>query len=178
MADRAEERALEAYPEKITAASAGGYAFSYDMNQQLRTGYIKGYHQAEKDILFNNEKYHTVQVSILDELYDIKKKYEAEKDLAGEFTASDRGMVDEIIVNLKRIENDYQIDLTKEMEWLRGVEKKKCKVIALTWEDMILIHRCIKDAMNYNLYKMMEGVEGQKEVYQNVLKRFLESKRV
>lgn len=44
MADRAEKRALEAYPEKITAACTGG-------NEQLRSGYVKGYHQAEKDIL-------------------------------------------------------------------------------------------------------------------------------
>ena len=46
----------------------------------------------------------------------------------------------------------------------------------LTWEDMMLIHRCIKDAMNYHLYKMMEGVEGQKVVYQEVLKRYREMK--
>ena len=50
------------------------------------------------------------------------------------------------------------------------------KDLALTWEDMMLIHKCIKDAMNYNLYKMMEGIEGQEEVYQEVLKRFLETK--
>lgn len=42
----------------------------------------------------------------------------------------------------------------------------------LTWEDMMLIHKCIKDAMNYHLYKMMEGIEGQKVVYEEVLKRF------
>ena len=46
------------------------------------------------------------------------------------------------------------------------------KDLELTWEDMMIIHRCIKDAMNYHLYKMMEGVEGQKVVYQEVLKRF------
>lgn len=46
----------------------------------------------------------------------------------------------------------------------------------LTWEDIMLIHRCIKDAMNYHLYKMLEGVEGQKVVYQEVLKRFKDFK--
>ena len=50
------------------------------------------------------------------------------------------------------------------------------KDLELTWEDMMIIHRCIKDAMNYHLYKMMEGVEGQKVVYQEVLKRFKERK--
>lgn len=36
-----------------------------------------------------------------------------------EATASDRGMAEEIIINLKRVEQDYYIDLTREMEWLR-----------------------------------------------------------
>lgn len=39
-------------------------------------------------------------------------------------TASDRGTAEEIIVNLKRLEKDYRIDLTKEMEWLRNKVKK------------------------------------------------------
>lgn len=46
------------------------------------------------------------------------------------------------------------------------------KDLELTWEDMMAIHKCIKDAMNYHLYKMLEGAEGQKIVYQEVLKRF------
>lgn len=41
-----------------------------------------------------------------------------------EYSASDRCMVEEIIINLKRIEQDYRIDLTKEMEWLRNIVKK------------------------------------------------------
>lgn len=39
-------------------------------------------------------------------------------------TAADRGMAEEIIVNLKRVEKDYRIDLTREMEWLRNKVKK------------------------------------------------------
>ena len=39
-------------------------------------------------------------------------------------TATDRGMVEEIIINLKRVEQDYCIDLTKEMEWLRSKAQK------------------------------------------------------
>ena len=50
------------------------------------------------------------------------------------------------------------------------------KDLALTWEDMLVIHKCIKDAMNYHLYKMMEGMKGQKVVYEEVLKRFKEFK--
>lgn len=60
-------------------------------------------------------------------------------------------------------------------EYIEGYHQAE-KDLELSWEDMMLIHRCIKDAMNYHLYKMMEGVEGQKVVYQEVLKRFKERK--
>ena len=43
-------------------------------------------------------------------------------------TAADRGMAEEIIINLKRVEQDYRIDLTREMEWLRNKVKKGEKV--------------------------------------------------
>ena len=39
-------------------------------------------------------------------------------------TAADRGMAEEIIINLKRVEQDYHLDLTKEMEWLRNKTHK------------------------------------------------------
>lgn len=39
-------------------------------------------------------------------------------------TAADRGMAEEIINNLKRVEQDYHIDLTKYMEWLRNKTQK------------------------------------------------------
>ena len=64
-------------------------------------------------------------------------------------------------------------------------EKRECFIMGyhqaekdneLTWEDMMLIHRCIKDAMNYHPYKIMESVERQKVVYQEVLKRFKENR--
>lgn len=41
-----------------------------------------------------------------------------------ESTAADRGMAEEIIINLKRVEQDYHIDLTKEMEWIRNKSRK------------------------------------------------------
>ena len=56
-------------------------------------------------------------------------------------------------------------------DYLNGYHQAE-KDLELTWEDMMLIHKCIKDAMNYHLYKMIEGMEGQKVVYQEVLKRF------
>ena len=39
-------------------------------------------------------------------------------------TAADKGTAEEIIVNLRRIEQDYLIDLTKEMEWVRSKVQK------------------------------------------------------
>lgn len=39
-------------------------------------------------------------------------------------TAADRGTAEEIIINLKRVEKDYRIDLTREIEWLRNQAKK------------------------------------------------------
>jgi len=45
----------------------------------------------------------------------------------------------------------------------------------LTWEDMMTIHKCCKDAMNCNLYAW-ETAEGQQKIYEDVLKRFKELK--
>ena len=39
-------------------------------------------------------------------------------------TAADRGTAEEVIINLKRVEQDYRIDLTKEIEWARNQVKK------------------------------------------------------
>ena len=39
-------------------------------------------------------------------------------------TATDRGTAEEIIINLKRVEKDYRIALTKEKEWVRNQVKK------------------------------------------------------
>lgn len=39
-------------------------------------------------------------------------------------TAADRGTAEEIIINLNRVEKDYHINLTREIEWLRNQVKK------------------------------------------------------
>lgn len=69
----------------------------------------------------------------------------------------------------------YDLNLVKRIIYQQGYEQAE-KDLELTWEDMMIIHKCIKDVMNYHLYKMMEGVEGQKTVYKEVLKRFKERK--
>lgn len=65
--------------------------------------------------------------------------------------------------------------MAEKYAFIDGYEQAE-KDLELTWKDMMLIHRYIKDAMNYHLYKMMEGAEGQKVVYQEVLKRFKEQR--
>lgn len=40
-------------------------------------------------------------------------------------TAADKGTADEIIINLKQVEKDYCINLTKEIEWLKNQVKKR-----------------------------------------------------
>ena len=59
--------------------------------------------------------------------------------------------------------------------YIKGYHQAE-KDLELDWKDMMIIHRCIKDAMNYHLYKMMDGIEGQKMVYREVLKRFNEQR--
>ena len=39
-------------------------------------------------------------------------------------TAADRGTAEEIIINLKRVEKDYRIDLTKEITWVSNKVQK------------------------------------------------------
>ena len=41
----------------------------------------------------------------------------------------------------------------------------------LTWKDMMVIHKCCKDAMNNHLYEW-NTPEGQQKIYKDVLKRF------
>ena len=40
-------------------------------------------------------------------------------------TAADRGTAEEIIINLKRVEQDYRINLTKEIEWIMNKVQKE-----------------------------------------------------
>jgi hypothetical protein len=46
----------------------------------------------------------------------------------------------------------------------------------LKWEDMMLIHRCIKDAMNYYRISSLNTIEGQQKIYEDALKRFVKEK--
>lgn len=71
--------------------------------------------------------------------------------------------------------DDDVASITSRIGFLLGYQQAE-KDLKLTWEDMMQIHKCIKDAMNYHQHKMMQSVEGQKVIYQEVLKRFKEDK--
>lgn len=72
----------------------------------------------------------------------------------------------------------YHNDPWNRVEYTANDIKQACiegyqqaeKDFELTWEGMMLIHKCIKDAMNYHLYAF-QSVEGQQKVYEEVLKR-------
>jgi len=53
-----------------------------------------------------------------------KHFFELGISLNNPITATDRGTAEEIIINLKRVEQDYHIDLTKEIEWVGNKVKK------------------------------------------------------
>ena len=69
----------------------------------------------------------------------------------------------------------YDLNADKRIMYQLGYEQAE-KDNELTWEDMMIIHKCCKDAMNLNLYAW-ETAEGQKKIYEDVLKRFKESKK-
>ena len=90
--------------------------------------------------------------------------------------ASDRGTAEEIIINLKRVEHDYRIDLTKEIEWVRNQVQKGSKGMTeikagkdneLTWEDLALIEKIGKDFIKENDTPMTD-----EEFFEAVLKRY------
>ena len=58
------------------------------------------------------------KVEVLDELIDELKKSQT-------MTARDVGHIDEIITHLKKVENDYHINLASEIEWLKELYYKK-----------------------------------------------------
>lgn len=47
---------------------------------------------------------------------------------------------------------------------------------ALSWRDMLIIHRHIKDAKNRHLYQF-QSAEGQQKIYQDVLDHFLKERK-
>ena len=81
----------------------------------------KYYHDFLQKEWFGNSHVRTVSEIMA---FTAKHFFELGIAVSNPVTAADRGTAEEIIINLKRIEEDYHIDLTKEMEWLRNKVKK------------------------------------------------------
>lgn len=82
-----------------------------------------------------------------------------------------------------KIDSSYYDGMIASLEFLHDefidtleVKEMDLKKESLTWGDMLIIHKCIKDAMNHHLYAF-QTIEGQQKVYEDVLKRFKALKR-
>lgn len=79
----------------------------------------------EKEIDLVEDKYRGFESLSRADVIDVAKHFfELGMRINNPITAADRGTAEEIIVNLKRVEQDYHIDLTNEMEWVRNQVKK------------------------------------------------------
>ena len=83
-----------------------------DLDKEIDTWYEN---KAPKE--FENVFYHDIEDCA-------KYFFELGLSVINPITAADRGTAEEIIINLKRVEKDYRINLAKEMEWLRNKVKK------------------------------------------------------
>ena len=131
-------------------------------------------------------------VAEIEKLVD-KGKYHEEYDCAyrdGNNSAlyALKGKIDTIEVKEVNLEKEYKDFVEEDPVYNKLVNGIVGKAIAkhffelgmqasnpLTWEDMMTIHKCCKDAMNCNLYAW-ETAEGQQKIYEDVLKRFKELK--
>ena len=79
----------------------------------------------EKEIDLVEDKYRGFESLSRADVIDVAKHFfELGLSVNNPVTAADRCTAEEIIINLKRVEQDYHIDLTKEMEWVRNQVKK------------------------------------------------------
>ena len=88
-----------------------------DLEKEIKEEYSKRRCYGGKDnmlVIINEPQFNTIA----------KLFFEYGLSANNPITAADRGMAEEIIINLKRVEQDYHINLTKEMEWLRNKVKK------------------------------------------------------
>lgn len=70
---------------------------------------------------------------------------------------------------------EYDSNESERLTFIEGYHQAE-KDLELTWEDMMIIHKCCKDAMNNNFYEW-HTQEGQKKIYEEVLKRFLKERK-
>lgn len=100
MEDKAKQRAMEAYPPKFTKQKRYSKRVQYekiDVHQSVRTIYIKGYHQAEKDLELSWEDINI----ILNIENDILRECNSQKELVIETYPKGEDYYGEILKRFK-----------------------------------------------------------------------------
>lgn len=111
-------RNLDYYQGKVDALN--DTLFSLDTLEVKEVDFEEEYAKYSNDI---NAEY-AFPIDLADYKEFAKHFFELGLKASNPITAADRGTAEEIIINLKRVEKDYRIDLTKEIEWLRSKVKK------------------------------------------------------
>jgi hypothetical protein len=88
-----------------------------DLDKEIKEEYLKYRHYGGRDnmlVILNEPQFNEIA----------KHFFELGLKASNPITAADRGTAEEIIISLKRVEEDYGINLTREIEWLRNKVKK------------------------------------------------------
>ena len=114
----------EEYPCDNSEQTTGYHCALYELQDFLNSLEVKEV-DLEKEIELVKGDYEQVDVAWNNDFDFIARHfYELGLQVNNPVTAADRGFAEEIIINLKRVENDYHLDLTREMEWLRNKTMK------------------------------------------------------
>ena len=85
---------------------------------------VRNYIEANFTSVEEPDDYITTVMQLDDMIEFAKHFFERGMAVNNPVTAADRGTAEEIIFNLKRVEQDHLISLTKEIEWVRNQVKK------------------------------------------------------
>ena len=135
MAQYIEKSALVAEIERLKECNRKICGGDFDF---LKKAYPEHYYSTEiyNDILSFLNTLEVKEVDLEEELKNLignvgqcdrklaKHFFELGLKVSSSITATDVGMAAQIIINLKRVEKDYHINLIKEIEWLRKMVKK------------------------------------------------------
>ena len=101
-----------------------------------------------QEIGYNTDGKHSVEYDTTRKILNIINTLEVKE--VEEPNASDRGTAEEIIINLKRVEQDYRINLTKEIEWVRNQVQKGSK--GMTEIKAGKCYMCLREIKGYESF--------------------------